>query len=161
MRIEINKKWQFYKAYHDNEYIQSHDTRNHVVLKEKRESREYRLHNNTGQEFVVYKIDDGLITNNEQQKCDYGIYTEKDVLYLIELKGGDYIHALEQIISTINILLKAPNVLVNQLNARIVLSKTRTPDILSTQEKKLNILLKTKYGNGNIKRQTRILEETI
>lgn len=161
MRIEVDKKWQFYKTYHDKENIQSHDTRNHVVLKEKRESREYRLHNNTQQELIVYIIDGGLISNNEQQKCDYGVYTENDILYLVELKGGDYIHALEQIFSTINILIVNPNISVKQLNARVVLSKARTPDILSTQEKKLNILLKTKYGKGSIKRQTRILEETI
>ena len=105
MRIEIDGKWQFYKTYHGKDYIQSHDTRKHVVLKEKREPSEYRMHNNSEKEIVVYRIDGGLIASNEQQKCDYGIYTERDVLSLIELKGGDFIAALEQILKTIENLL--------------------------------------------------------
>jgi hypothetical protein len=66
MRINIDGKWQFYKTYHDKDYIQSHDT-----------------------------------------------------------------------------------------------SKYRVPDLLSSQEKKLNMMLKTKYGKGSILKQTRKLEDTI
>lgn len=161
MTIGFDERWQFYISYHNEEYIQSHDARNKVVLKEKRESSEYRLHNKAQQDLVVYKIDGGLIKTNNQQRCDYGIYTEQDVLYLIELKGGDYSHALEQISSSIDILLKKPDINVKQLNARIVLSKCRTPDILTTQEKKLNNLLKNKYGHGNILKKTRLLEDII
>lgn len=161
MRIQIDEKWPFFNLYHDEEYIQSHDTKKIVALKEKRESREYYLHNQSEQEIIVYKIDGGLIDSDTVIKCDYGIYTEQDVLYLIELKGSDYIHALEQIFSTINVLLKKPNINVRQLNARIVLSKNRTPNILPTQEKKLSSLIKREYGNGSLLKQTRKLEETI
>lgn len=157
----MDGKWLFYKKYHDKDYIQSHDTRRNVILNDQREYPKYCLRNNTEQEIVVYKIDGGLIKNNTSLKCDYGIYTEHDVLYLVELKGGDYYHALEQIQSTIDILLKGPNIIVKQLNVRIVLSKTRTPNIVSTLEKKLNILLKKKYGKGDILKRTRLLEETI
>ena len=161
MKIENNDKWRFYQAYHDGNYIKSHDARKKVVLKERRESREYHLQNNSEQELVVYKIDGGIIEDNTLLKCDFGIYTERDILYLIELKGADYIHAIKQIQSTIDILLEKPNISVKQLNARIVLSKYRSPAILSTEEKKLNRLLKTKYGNGTINRQTRKMEERI
>jgi hypothetical protein len=161
MRINIDGKWQFYKTYHDKDYIQSHDTRKHVTLKEKRETSEYRLHNISEKEIIVYRIDGGLIAGNEQKKCDYGIYTEQDVLYLIELKGGDYITALEQILNTIEILLVKPRIAVQQMNVRVVLSKYRVPDLLSSQEKKLNMMLKTKYGKGSILKQTRKLEDTI
>ncbi len=161
MRIRIDEKWPFFMAYHDKEYIRTHDAREEVVLKEKRESREYRLHNQSGKEIVVYKIDGGLISTNKQIKCDFGIYTEQDVLYLIELKGSDYLHALDQIESSIDILLKEPNINVRQLNARIVLSKNRTPDIRATKEKKLKSLLKTKYGKGTILKRTRVFEETV
>ena len=119
------------------------------------------MHNDSEKEIVVYKIDGGILTSNEIKKCDYGVYTEQDVLYLIELKGSDYCHALDQIMSTIDTLLKKNSICVRQLNARIVLSKCRIPNILVTQEKKLNILLKTKYGKGNIRKQTKVLEENI
>jgi len=161
MKIENNDKWRFYQAYHDESNIKFHDARKKVVLKERRESREYHLQNNTEQELVVYEIDGGLIDDNKLLKCDFGIYTERDILYMIELKGADYIHAIKQIQSTIDILLEKPNISVKQLNARIVLSKYQSPAILSTEEKKLNRLLKTKYGNGTINRQTRKMEERI
>ena len=161
MKIENNDKWRFFQAYHDGGYIKYHDSRKKVVLKERRESREYHLQNNSEQELVVYKIDGGIIEDNTLLKCDFGIYTEQDVLYLIELKGADFQHALEQIQSTISLLLDKPNVVVHQLNVRIVLSKYRNPDILSTEEKKLNRFLRTKFGNGSIKKKSRILEESL
>lgn len=83
------------------------------------------------------------------------------MLYLIELKGADYSQALDQITSTIDTLLKKPAISVKQLNVRVVLSKYRTPNILLTKEKKLNILLKTKYGKGNIRKQAKLLKERI
>lgn len=161
MRIRIDEEWPFFNLYHDKKYIQSHDRRKNVALREKRESREYYLHNQSEQEIVVYKMDGGLIDSDKEIKCDYGIYTEQDILYLIELKGSDYIHALEQILNTIDVLLKKPNISVKQLNARVVLSKYRTPDLLATQEKKLSRILKREYGNGSLLRQTRRLEDTI
>ncbi len=161
MIIKNEPRWQFYNAYHESRYIKSHNAKRNVVLKEKGEKSEFRLHNDSEKEIVVYKIDGGILTSNEIKKCDYGVYTEQDVLYLIELKGSDYRHALDQIMSTIDTLLKKNSISVRQLNARIVLSKCRIPNILVTQEKKLNILLKTKYGKGNIRKQTKVLEENI
>ena len=90
MKINNEPRWQFYNAYHESRYIKSHNAKRNVVLKEKGEKSEFRLHNDSEKEIVVYKIDGGILTSNEIKKCDYGVYTEQDVLYLIELKGSDY-----------------------------------------------------------------------
>ena len=159
MITDTDAKWPFFNKYHDNCYIKSHDTRQFVVLKESRESREYRLENKSAKDVIVYKIDGGLIDNNDVLKCDYGIFTEDNTLYFIEFKGADYIHALEQLLSTINILVVRPQVIVDRLNGRVVLSKMNVPAIVSTQEKKLTKLLKEK--NGGFIKQCHVLKETI
>lgn len=161
MKIENDIRWPFYSAYHEDRYIELHGTRRNVSLREKREKSKYILRNDSEKDLVIYRIDGGIITSKETKKCDYGVYTEQDVLYLIELKGADYSQALDQITSTIDTLLKKPAISVKQLNVRVVLSKYRTPDIPLTQEKKLNKLLKTKYGKGNIRKQVTQLEERI
>lgn len=147
MKIEVTKNNPFFGAYHDKDYIISHDDKTIVVLREPRESREYRMKNKARKELVVYRIDGGLIPDNDIMKCDYGVYTEEDALYLIELKGAHYIEALEQLLSTITILLQKPQIHVTRLNARIVLSKVRVPDIISSQEKKLLKQIQARNGN--------------
>jgi len=161
MKIDNDKRWPFYCAYHDDRYIEYHGFKNKIVLKEKREKSKYHLYNDSKSDIIIYKVDGGMITSNKIKKCDYGVYTEQDVLYLIELKGSDYNQALEQIQSTIDNLIKKSSINVKQINVRIILSKYRTPNILYTQEKKLNILLKTKYGKGNIRKQSQMFEEHI
>lgn len=84
-----------------------------------------------------------------------------DWLFLIEIKGADLNHALDQINSTIDILLKRPNKKVKKLNARIVLSKVSIPRISASKENKLKQLLHKSYGGGNYKKQSRLLEDTI
>lgn len=147
MKIKETEANPFFNAYHDSGYIISHDSKKTVVLKEPHESREYRMENKVQKEIVVYRIDDGLVSSNDILKCDYGIYTEEDVLYLIELKGADYIHALEQLLSTISVLLERPQVNVSRLNARIVLSKVRVPDIIPSQEKRLLKQVRSRKGD--------------
>lgn len=159
MKIEVTTERPFYNAYHDTGYIISHDNRKAVVLREPRESRVYRLENPSQKEVVVFRVDGGLISDNDVLKCDNGIYTEDDILYLIELKGTDYIHALEQLLSTINILLQRPQVKVSRLNARIVLSKIRVPDIMPTQEKRL--IAQTRNRKGDFVKKCQMLCERI
>jgi len=160
-KIKAQKEWPFYQAYHNGAYILRHDCSKDVTLREPKEKRLYRLLNNSGKEIVVYKIDGGIINNDEVQKCDNGIYTEDNLLILVELKGADLDHALDQISSTINILLKQPSVKIERLNARIVLSKVRVPDMLSTKEKQLKQLLQKSYGGGDYKKKCRVLVDTI
>ena len=45
-------------------------------------------------------IVDGCWINGSTSRCDFLIKVEDEVLYLVELKGTDHIHALEQIVST-------------------------------------------------------------
>ena len=159
MKISINSKWPFFEAYFDSKYITIHDTRQIIVLKEPREVREYRVENKSGKDIVVYKIDGGLIDDNNLLKCDFGVYTEDDILFFIELKGSDYIHALEQLLNTVNILVVKPQIKIGSLNARIVLSKMNVPRIIPTQEKKLIKLLKCR--NGDFIKQSQVLKEVI
>ena len=147
MKINIGEKWPFFSAYNDEKYIKSHDQRKIVVLKEPKESREYRLKNKSAKELVVYHVDGGVVSSNDVLKCDYGIYTEDNVLFFVELKGSDYIHALDQMNSTINLLIEKPQIKVARLNTRIVLSKVSVPAILPTQEKMLIRVVKKYKGN--------------
>ena len=160
-KIKVQKEWPFFQAYHDNGYILRHDCSKEVSLHEPGENRTYKLHNKSGKELVVYRIDGGLINDENVLKCDNGIYTENDWLFLIELKGADLNHALDQINNTIDILLKRPNKKVKKLNARIVLSKVSIPRISASKENKLKQLLHKSYGGGNYKKQSRLLEDTI
>lgn len=160
-KIKSQNTWPFYEAYHDTSYILRHDCSKNVPLREPKENRTYRLFNKSGKEIIVYKIDGGIINNDEVLKCDNGIYTEDDLLILIELKGEDLNHALDQINSTINILLKQPNIKVKKLNVRIVLSKVSVPRISASKENKLKQLLRKFYGGGDYKKQSRTLEDTI
>lgn len=158
-KIKVLNKFHFFSQYHCKDYILYHDCRKIVVLKDKKENSTYKLANDSQKELVVYKIDSGIIEDNNIPKCDYGIYSENDTLFLIELKGKDLEHAIDQISCTINTLITQPNITISQVNARIVLSKVSTPDIHTTKEKKLQQLLKNKFGNGTYKKKSRELEE--
>lgn len=73
MKIKETEEYPFFNAFHDKSYIISHDDKKAVVLREPRESREYRMENKGQKELVVYKIDGGLISSNVVLKCDNGI----------------------------------------------------------------------------------------
>lgn len=160
-KIKAQQDWPFFQAYHDTNYIQRHDCSKEISLREPGENRTYKFHNKSEKEIVIYKIDGGIINDKNMLKCDNGIYTEDDWLFLIELKGADLNHALDQINSTIDILLKRPNRKVKKLNARIVLSKVSVPRISASKENKLKQLLHKSYGGGDYKKQSRVLEDTI
>ena len=160
-KIKAQKEWPFFQAYYDDVYILRHDCSKDVPLREPKENRTYRLINNSAKEIVFYRIDGGIINSDEVLKCDNGIYTEDDLLILVELKGAHLDHALDQISSTIKILLKQPSIKVKKLNARVVLSKVRVPDMLSTKEKELKQLLQKSYGGGDYKKKSRVLVDTI
>lgn len=146
---------EFYKKHPDASCIRIDDNRSTVVLKDAREPRKYIAQNIRKKGIVVYQIDGGLLKDATQLKCDYALLTEDNHLYLVELKGSDYPHALEQIIHTIQVL--EPE--VNLLNARVVLSKVRVPGLRVTQEVKLQNLL-SRY-HGDLKKKAVELEEKI
>ena len=133
-KIVADEEHPFFSAYNDCEYISSHDCRSKVAVSE--QQMQYILNNPNGKEIVVYRIDQGIIKGTAV-KCDFGIYTENDILFLVELKNPEreYFHALEQIINTIELLIVSKQKSVNKLNARIVLRKY--PNIPSSNERKL------------------------
>lgn len=57
----------------------------------------------SNENFTKLRIDGGLITSNQIQKCDFGFlrYTNED-FYFVELKGKDIEKAYKQILSTID-----------------------------------------------------------
>lgn len=158
--IDITSNFPFYEKYHDEHYVRSHDRRAFVTLKDKGEARVYSLANDLNKELVVYQIDNGFVEDKNVNKCDFGIYSEDDILLLVELKGSDYNAAIEQLLSTIEILLKAPKVSVAKLCTRVVLSKARVPDVLLTKEKKLKLLVEREY-HGSHSKCTRVMKDTL
>lgn len=65
--------------------------------------REHRAYNNDRSRVFQYKIDGEIISKNDPRKrCDFLVENEsKGALYLIELKGTDVEHAVDQIEETI------------------------------------------------------------
>lgn len=149
--IVDSSNFPFFQKYHDGEYVLSHDRRPNVALKDKGAARLYNLRNDLNKELVCYWIDGGLISGKDVNKCDFGIYSEDDLLVLVELKGADYNKALEQLLSTIDILLKKPGLPVAKVCTRVVLSKTRVPDVLVTKEKKLKLMIEREYHGSHSK----------
>lgn len=151
--------YDFFEHYHDNSYILSHDRKRYVSLKDKGETRKYSLENDLKKDLVVYRVDGGVIQGNNSDKCDFAIYTEDKWLVLVELKGADYNKAIEQIISTIDQLVKNPKVSVNRVFSRIVLSKVRTPELRTSAETTLKNIM-SQY-QGNLKKSTTELKEKL
>ena len=154
-----NERHDVYDAYHDESYILTHDCRNVVTLKEKGENRVYRLINDANHELVVIKVDGGIFNNSTSLKCDFAIYSQERRLLLIELKGGDYNHALEQLDTTINEMIVKPQIGISKLYTRVVLSKARIPNTLTSKEMALKKKLK-RYG-GTHEKSTRFMEEKL
>lgn len=156
---EKKELWDFFEHYHDSSYILSHDCKRYVSLKDKGETRKYSLENDLKKDLVVYRVDGGVIQGNNSDKCDFAIYTEDKWLVLVELKGADYNKAIEQIISTIDQLVKNPKVSVNRVFSRIVLSKVRTPELRTSAETTLKNIM-SQY-QGNLKKSTTELKEKL
>jgi hypothetical protein len=99
--------------------------------------------------------------NTSDGRMDAVVKTDR-FIYVFEFKlDKPAQEALDQINSTIDILLKRPNKKVKKLNARIVLSKVSVPRISASKENKLKQLLHKSYGGGDYKKQSRVLEDTI
>lgn len=159
MKITTSDSHPFFNTYHDHKYIKSHGSEKIISLKDdKQPKRKYILENDLSKELVVYHIDGGIIPGSTSNKCDYGIYTEDDLLILIELKGCDYKHALEQVDATIDQLITA-NTRPQRLCARIVGKKIPRASTSNTDETKLVKRIKA-FGNGTFdKRDPQMTEK--
>ena len=151
-------KYPFFNKYHDESYIVQHGEIKLIVAEEK--GMVYRLKNEAQKEIVKYKIDGGLIQSQDDNKCDYGIYTEDKLLILVELKGRHYKHAVTQILSTIEKLKLKDTSDINKLFARVVLSKGHeVPGTKTSDEMKLDRIIKGK--GGNVKKKVNLIEENL
>lgn len=150
------REFPFYEDYHDSSYIISHDKRSTVHLEEKGEKSQYYLQNDIEgkKELVVYEIDGKLVESQAEgdNKCDYGIYTEDELLILAELKGGDYKKAIKQLTNTTKFLGLNGSNKIKRLLARTVLTNGNSvPNITNTDLATLKRLI-SKY-NGSFKEE--------
>lgn len=155
----VSERHEVYDAYHDDSYILSHDCRKVVSLTDKGEDRVYRLINDVKRELVVMRVDGGIFNDSSNSKCDFGIYTQDRMLILVELKGAGYSHAVDQIDKTINEMIAKQRLHLGKLHARVVLSKTRVPNTLTSKEMALKRKLMP-YG-GTLAKGTRLIEERL
>jgi hypothetical protein len=147
----------FFNAYQN--YIENHNCGDQSAQEC---GRKYSIINKSKKEIVKYKIDGGLINNNDEIRCDYGFYTEDKFLFLVELKGRDYSQAIDQIINTISLLIEKPKIKVSKINARIVASKLSSPELRSSNEKKLKRLLDSYcFDKDNLKKQSQQMTEIL
>lgn len=149
----------FSEVYKDRKYIEFSDRRSQAVFNDLREPREYRAKNCDKKYLIGYKVDGGIITSYDVQKCDYALYTDDDKVYFIELKGGNYRKALGQISDNVDNLIMRAGISAKAINARIVLSKCKAPAVYESDEKKL--IAKLVRLGGNLKKRSGVLEESI
>lgn len=141
--------------------IKSSDSRALVKCEERR--KKYILENTKKEHIIVYQMDGGVIVNDKTvpagtSKCDYlfvaGESTRKAVL--IELKGLDIRHAIEQIKNTCDLYSDSFKSCTN-VYARII--TTAVPKMQATPEyRNLNSIIQRKY-KGNVKIAARELRE--
>ena len=119
--------------------------------------RKYELINISLKKVCKIKIDGGYIDDTTVNKCDYGfLICDDNHILLVELKGVDFIHAIEQIYTTI--LLKRNEFNSFKVSARIVLTKMNVPNI-QNNPKFLKLKKVITQKDGDIKYKSRVLSE--
>jgi len=133
------------------------DKRRQVVVIEKK--KRYCGINKNNINIHMLRVDDCLITR-ENDRCDFLLLAcnnEKKQAYFIELKGTDFLHGIDQLISSINILGYKINDF--SINARIVVTNIYAPDLNNSRLIRLKMLLKQR--GGDCKKSEINLEENI
>ncbi len=119
----------------------------------------YKLNNVSGFKIRKVKVDNCILQKPEDRKCDY-LMEIKSVgrVIFIELKGGDLVHALKQLFSSISYL---KSEFINyQIDVRIVGSRD-VPGFINTPDY-LRLFKIVRPTNGLIKRSTnKIYSENI
>lgn len=114
-----------------------------IVVEENK--RKYTANNVYKECIAKIKVDGGIIQNASISKSDYiFIRCEYNMVYFIELKGGDVAKACEQIISTIANL--SSLLLGSILHARIVCSRAPAPALRSSQYARLDRCCRNSNG---------------
>jgi hypothetical protein len=96
---------------------------------------------------------DGTLIKETVMKCDYGLWVEDNRMILIELKGSDVSHAVEQLENTHRILSRVKGCEKLDYLYRVVSSKVSTPN-LSSRLKALK-----RKGIDVVIKSTRLVEE--
>ncbi|HEV8083683.1 MAG TPA: hypothetical protein VGP55_10795 [Chitinophagaceae bacterium] len=111
----------------------------------------YRLNNNSSHKIKKVKIDNCIQQNKGEKRCDYlmEIKAIKKTIF-IELKGGDLVHALRQLYSTI-IYFKT-EFSNYQIDARIIGSRD-VPGFINTADY-IRLEKEIRPTKGTIKRGT-------
>ena len=95
----------------------------------------YSLLNPKRREVCKIRVDGCVITQVDGKQCDYlFLACDTSIVFFVELKGSDLSHAIDQINQSIDLL--AANLGGSAINARVVLSKTQTPDLRTPKYKK-------------------------
>lgn len=146
------------------ECISSSDRRSKIACCEKNKT--YMIENCGNHEVSLYHVDGGVVKEGKETprgtaKCDYMVYfydQEKPTLILIELKGCNNQHALEQISNTMTLFKDMIEQKCSRVYARIVNSKS-IPNIQAGSPVFLDLNRKIKRMNGNIILKERRLDE--
>ncbi len=130
---------------------------NRKIINVEENSRKFVGINSKQKSFALYHVDGCIIV--EGQKCDFLLLNCSElIVYFIELKGSDLIHAVRQINTTLNHLLDDLSDFA-KINARIVLTKVNTPDLISSDliklEKRIRLL------GGTLDYKARVLSENV
>lgn len=145
----------------DNPSIHCNDNRSRLVL-EDRSGGKSRYHGikSHNVDYVVFKVDGGLMTIGCGKQCDYALYSiSTNTLRLIELKGSNIEEAFEQILNTFSVLVNRRGIVLDKLHARIVTSKTRTPALRGINRTRL--LKLTKEHKGTLVHKNDLISENI
>ncbi len=140
---------------------------NHIVFADNRakavvieNKRRYCGNNIDTKQLYMHKVDGGLISDTTKSKCDFLLLSyskSEDSAYFIELKGTDFVHAVEQILSTYQEL---KSQLVDfKLNGRVVVTKIHAPDLSNSKLDRLKRILK--QHNGTFNKAEKNFEENI
>ena len=140
----------------DNSFEFQHDNRKIVSIKDKGD-RKYKYENISSNYLAKYKVENGLIFDNNNKKCDYLLLNcNHKKAYFIELKGSKLIDAIEQISRTIDELkTKLPDF---SIFARIVITRFNTIELRNTSQYK-ELLRKVNKNKDGIIIKENILDE--
>ena len=124
-------------------------TRNQNITLEENGKR-YYIKNLNNECIAKVKIDGGLISSSKDSKADFMVIRcDKNIIYIIELKGSDVRKACSQILSTLKILTSLVG--TAPIYARIICSRVPTPALRSSEHVVLDKCCKKMHGSLAIK----------
>lgn len=144
--------------YFRENYSQCCECNRNRIINAKEKKSTYSLLNPQSREVCKVRLDGCVPVENAGRQCDYLFLScDTNRAFFIELKGADLLHAIDQLDQSID--RHKQRVTGYALNARIVLSKTQTPDIRSP--KYIKFKKKMKDLGGTFEHRNILFEETL